>query len=278
VSANRRGAPLAVAVVYPDLLGTYGDGGNGIVLARRAAWRGFEVDLIQADSGRPLPSADIYCIGGGEDGPQVRAATELHADGTLPRAVDRGAVVLGVCAGYQLLGRSFPDRDDRPHEGLGLLDVTTRKGTGRRAVGELMASPTEDAPRLPSGRTLPPLTGFENHGGVTTVGAGCRAVGRVERGVGNGGGDGTEGAWSSRVFGSYRTDRCSPATPPWPICCSGGRPHPRGPRGRGRRWWLWTTVRRRRCATSASPLRRPRPRRAWSDWCGVDPDRSVTAV
>ena len=66
--------PLAVAVVYPDLLGTYGDGGNGLVLARRAAWRGIEVELLQAHSGGPLPTADLYCIGGGEDGPEVRAA------------------------------------------------------------------------------------------------------------------------------------------------------------------------------------------------------------
>jgi len=203
VTAPAAGSPLTIAVIYPDLLGTYGDGGNGIVLARRAAWRGIDVELVQADSGRPVPTADIYCIGGGEDGPQVRAATELRADGGLLRAVERGAVVLGVCAGYQLLGRSFPDSGDRPHDGLGLLDVTTRKGTGARAVGELVATPTAEAPRQAGGRPLPSLTGFENHGGVTVVGPGSEAVARVVRGVGNGGGDGTEGAWSGRVFGSY---------------------------------------------------------------------------
>ena len=68
---------LTVAVVYPDLLGTYGDGGNGLILARRASWRGIDTRLLQADSGAPLPAADIYCIGGGEDGPQVRAAEAL---------------------------------------------------------------------------------------------------------------------------------------------------------------------------------------------------------
>ncbi len=194
---------LRIAVVYPDLLGTYGDGGNGLVLARRASWRGIGVDLIQADSSRPLPTADLYCIGGGEDGPQVRAASSLIAEGTIHRAFDEGAVVLGVCAGYQLLGTSFPDSDDRPHDGLGLLDVTTRKGTGTRAVGELVAEATPQAPRRADGSALPTLTGFENHGGVTRIGVGARTVAAVVSGVGNGDGDGTEGAWAERVFGTY---------------------------------------------------------------------------
>jgi CobQ-like glutamine amidotransferase family enzyme len=194
---------LAIAVVYPELLGTYGDGGNGLILARRASWRGISADLIQARSGHPLPTADIYCIGGGEDGPGVRSAEALRKDGALHRAVDRGAVVFGVCAGYQILGQAFPDAADRPHEGLGLLDVTTAKGSGQRSVGELVATPTADAPRTATGDPLPDLTGFENHSALTTVGPQARAVATVVRGVGNGGGDHTEGAWNGRVFGTY---------------------------------------------------------------------------
>jgi CobQ-like glutamine amidotransferase family enzyme len=197
------GRALVVCVVFPDLLGTYGDGGNGLVLARRAAWRGIEVELVHAPSDRPLPAADVYTIGGGEDGPQVRAATTLSEDGTLARRVEEGAVVLGVCAGFQLIGRTFPDGSGRPESGLGLLDLTTRKGTGARAVGELVAAPAADAPRTARGDPLPRLTGFENHGGVTVVGPGARPLARVEQGVGNGGGDGTEGAWSGRVLGTY---------------------------------------------------------------------------
>ena len=194
---------LTVVVIYPDLLGTYGDGGNGLVLARRAEWRGLEVNLIQAPSDRQLPRGDLYCLGGGEDGPQVRAATTLIADGTLLQAAADGAVVLGVCAGFQLLGQEFPDAADRPHAGLGLLDVTTRKGTDVRAVGELVAAVDEGAPRRPDGSPLPLLTGFENHGGVTTIGSGASPLARVITGVGNGGGDGTEGAWTDRVVGTY---------------------------------------------------------------------------
>ncbi len=195
--------PLSIAVVYPDLLGTYGDGGNGLVLARRAIWRGIDAELLQAHSGGPLPAADLYCIGGGEDGPEVRAAEALRKEGTLGRAVDHGAVVLGVCAGYQLLGNSFPDSTGRPHDGLGLLDVTTSKGTGARAVGEVMARPAPDAPRLDADRALPDLTGFENHSAVTVVGPGARTLARVVRGIGNGDTGGTEGAWSGRVLGTY---------------------------------------------------------------------------
>jgi CobQ-like glutamine amidotransferase family enzyme len=196
-------ARLTVAVVFPDLLGTYGDGGNGLILARRAAWRGIDVDLVQAPSDRPLPSADLYTVGGGEDGPQVRAATTLLDEGTLAERVADGAVVLGVCAGFQLIGRTFPDAANRPQDGVGLLDLTTTKGTGRRAVGELVATPTSSAPRTAAGDRLPRLTGFENHGGVSVVGPGARPLARVERGVGNGGGDGTEGAWAGRVLGTY---------------------------------------------------------------------------
>ncbi len=188
--------PLRVAVVYPDLLGTYGDGGNGLVLARRAEWRGRDSELLQAASDRALPEADIYCLGGGEDGPQVRAARTLIDDGTLALRVAGGAVVLAVCAGFQVVGRSFPDADGELHEGVGLLDIETVKGAGPRAVGEVVAEPD-------GVEGLPVLSGFENHGGRTTLGAGTVALGRVTVGIGNGDGLGGEGAVSGRVVGTY---------------------------------------------------------------------------
>jgi len=186
--------PLRVAVVYPDLLGTYGDGGNGLILTRRAEWRGRAAVLLQAASDQALPEADIYCLGGGEDGPQVRAARSLVDDGTLVKRVAGGAVVLAVCAGFQVVGRSFPGADGDLHEGVGILDVETVKGTGPRAVGEVVAEPEGIA-------GLPVLSGFENHGGLTALRDGTAALGRVTAGVGNG--DGGEGAVSGRVVGTY---------------------------------------------------------------------------
>jgi hypothetical protein len=133
----------------------------------------------------------------------VRSAESLRSDGVLERAHRDGAVVFGVCAGYQLLGAEFPDAAGSPHPGLGLLDVSTRKGTGPRAVGEMVAAPRVDAPALPDGAALPVLTGFENHSAVTRVGAGASPLADVVTGVGNGAGDGSEGAWSTRALGTY---------------------------------------------------------------------------
>ncbi|MGH8989030.1 MAG: type 1 glutamine amidotransferase [Acidimicrobiales bacterium] len=184
---------LTIVLVHPDLLGTYGDGGNGLVLARRARWRGIESQLIEATSGAPVPTGDLYCLGGGEDAAQTASAERLRAQGILERAAGRGAAVLGVCAGYQILGRSFAAADGRALPGVGLLDVRTVKASGRRAVGEVLAEPID-------GR-LPLLTGFENHGGLTTRGPDAAPLARVKSGIGNG--DGSEGAVSGRVVGTY---------------------------------------------------------------------------
>ncbi len=184
---------LRIVVVYPDLLGTYGDGGNGVILASRARRRGFEVDLVEAASDRPLPRADLYTLGGGEDAPQVQAAERLGAEGVLAAAVAEGAAVLAVCAGYQILGKSFPTAEGTASPGLGLFEVATEKGTGARAVGEIVVEAAVPTVGL--------LTGFENHGGVSVRGPSAGALGTLRRGSGNG--DGTDGVWSGRLVGTY---------------------------------------------------------------------------
>ncbi|HET9517041.1 MAG TPA: glutamine amidotransferase [Actinoplanes sp.] len=184
---------LRLVWIYPDLLSTYGDRGNLLILARRAALRGLPVESIEVRSDQPVPaSADIYLLGGGEDGPQALAAQRLIADGGLHRAVNEGAAVLAVCAGYQLLGTSFYAKGAQC-TGLGLLDLRSDRGE-TRAVGELAG---EMDPRL----ALPPLSGFENHGGRTHLGRDVAPLARVTAGVGN---DGTtEGAWRGKVIGTY---------------------------------------------------------------------------
>jgi lipid II isoglutaminyl synthase (glutamine-hydrolysing) len=187
---------LRVALVYPDLLGTYGDSGNAVILAQRLRWRDRPAEVIEIHAGESVPdSCDFYVLGGGEDLPQALAAKDLNADRSLHRAVERGAAVLAVCAGLQVMGTSFvgPDGVDRP--GLGLLDCISVRGSGQRAVGELVVEPTAEP-------SLPLLTGYENHAAVTQLGPGARPAGRVRSGIGNGT-DGTDGAVSGRIWGTY---------------------------------------------------------------------------
>jgi CobQ-like glutamine amidotransferase family enzyme len=185
---------LRLVWVYPDLLSTYGDRGNLLVLERRARLRGIDVESIQVNADQPVPrQCDIYLIGGGEDLPQILAARRLRADGGLAAAARQGAVVFAVCAGYQLMGQRFAGEEGQPLAGLEILDLESGRGS-RRAVGEILAGVD---PEL----GVPRLTGFENHQGVTTLGPGVRPLAQVCSGVGNG--DGTEGAYAGRVLGTY---------------------------------------------------------------------------
>ena len=185
---------LRLVWVYPDLLSTYGDRGNLLVLERRARLRGINVECVFVNSDQPVPrDGDIYLLGGGEDLPQVLAAQRLRADGGLAEAAGRGAVVFAVCAGYQLLGHEFGGADGEPTAGLGILDMRSGRGE-RRAVGEIVA---DVDPAL----GVPALTGFENHQGVTRRGPDAAPLAQVSLGIGNG--DGTEGAFAGRVLGTY---------------------------------------------------------------------------
>lgn len=195
-SKELSGRKLSIVNVYQSLLGIYGDRGNAMVLAERARRRGANVTEYVAEPGSPVPDdADIYVLGGGEDGAQTAAVRALAADGVLTRAVERGAVVFGVCAGYQILGETFTvGHDNAEREGLGLLNAQTVR-CDPRAVGEIVTRR-----RGMSGNDAL-ITGFENHGGQTRLLAGTEPLADVIQGVGNG--DGTEGAVKGTVYGTY---------------------------------------------------------------------------
>jgi CobQ-like glutamine amidotransferase family enzyme len=168
-----------------------------MVLDARLRWRGYQSELVRVEPGEPVPPDGLlYLLGGGEDAAQISAVRLLREDGRLFQAVENGAVLFAVCAGYQITGNTFTvGDDDRVIEGLGLLDVDTRRGP-ERAVGEILTRWEKPG----GGATL--ITGFENHGGYTKLGAGVKPLAKVEIGVGNSG-DGTEGAVAGRVIGTY---------------------------------------------------------------------------
>lgn len=198
---------VRIASIYPTLLGTYGDGGNVLALVHRAKLHGLSTEVVDVAPGEHLPrDADLYVLGGGEDTAQVAAADALRADGGLHQAVNRGAAVLAICAGYQLIGHEFPDATGTSSPGVGILDIRTDR-LPKRAVGELLAKPDPGAPAAMTDL----LTGYENHAGATHLGPDARPLAQVEFGVGNG--DGSEGAISGQVLGTYLHGPCLARNP-----------------------------------------------------------------
>lgn len=186
---------VRIGAVLPEVLSTYSDGGNVTVLAQRLRWRGIPVEVCTLPADQvPPTSCDLYVLGGGEDAAQVFAAEWLRRQPALRSAMADRAMTFAVCAGLQVLGTSMPDATGLRSPGVGLLDLTTRRGR-RRAVGEVVtwcALPDVGA-----------LTGFENHRGVTTLGAGAVPLGRVLHGTGNGTPGRGEGVLTDRIIGTY---------------------------------------------------------------------------
>ncbi len=132
---------LRVCALYPDLMNIYADRGNLLVLERRCAWRGLGFELTPVGLGEPLDGSahDLFYLGGGQDRDQRLCAEDLLATKreALHAAAARGAVVLGVCGGYQLLGRSYELGPGEELPGVGLLDVRTVREDGPRLIGNV---------------------------------------------------------------------------------------------------------------------------------------------
>lgn len=195
------GRTLRVCALYPDLMNIYADRGNLLVLQRRCEWRGIGFELAGSGLGEPLNAErhDIFYIGGGQDRDQRLCAEDLLQTkrASLHEAAARGAVVLGVCGGYQLLGHTYAIGEEEI-EGVGLLDVSTVRDPGPRLIGNVaieVSLEERSEPRL--------LAGFENHGGRTRLAEHARPLGRVVKGHGNDGRSGYEGARQGATIGTY---------------------------------------------------------------------------
>lgn len=201
---------LRVCALYPDLLNIYADRGNLLLLERRCAWRGIGFELRGSGLGDELdPDAhDLLYIGGGQDRDQALCARDMVATkrDALHAAAERGAVVFGVCGGYQLLGHGYA-LDGETLPGVGLVDLETVREDGPRLIGNVAIELDGFGVPGPGGADGPRvLAGFENHAGRTRLGPGAGPLGRVLRGHGNDGRSGHEGVLggpANTVVGTY---------------------------------------------------------------------------
>ena len=185
---------VKIVNLLPELLGTYGDQGNVVTLSWRLCKRGIDNEVINASAFEKLPAdGDFYFLGGGEDDAQVAAVELLRNSGVLRNAVENGAQVFAVCAGFQLLGESFPASGGRVINGLGLLPIVTEPANPR-SVGELLADSTIGIGKL---------TGFENHSGQTRFTDKLQPLGTLIKGVGNHAREACDGVVTEQIIATY---------------------------------------------------------------------------
>jgi hypothetical protein len=201
---------FTVGWLYPDLMNIYGDRGNILTLTRRAEWHGFESRVVELGRGASdqMEEVDVFFFGGGQDREQALIYDDLREfkQQSLRRAIEYGAQVLAVCGGYQLLGHYYQTADGERYDGIGLIDVRTEAGK-KRFIGDVVVQSYID------GLTPGTLVGFENHSGRTFLGPNAKPLGKVMRGKGNNGSDGTEGCVQGGIIGTYLHGSLLPKNP-----------------------------------------------------------------
>ena len=187
---------LRIGLVLPDVMGTYGDGGNALILRQRARMRGIDAEIVEITLDDEVPeSLDVYTLGGAEDNAQRLATRHLTRYPGMQRAAEAGRPVLAICAAIQVLGHWYETSAGERVAGISLFDLVTTP-RAERAIGELVTDPMLDG-------LTQPLSGFENHRGGTALGPAAAPLGRVRRGVGNGDADPVEGVVQGGVLGTY---------------------------------------------------------------------------
>ncbi len=200
------GMIIRIAHLYPDMLNLYGDRGNIITLTERMKARGIEVYTDAVTMGKSFNSDDydILFIGGGQDFEQDVLLDDLKKgkDKEINKAIHSGRVMLAICGGYQMLGKYYKTYDGKLLEYMGALDFYT-EGKEERMIGNYAFKMKEGIE----------VIGFENHSGRTYLGKGVEPLGKMIKGYGNNGEDGTEGVRFLNTFGTYSHGPVLPKNP-----------------------------------------------------------------
>ncbi len=196
---------LRIAWLYPDLMSTYGDRGNVIVLQKRCEWREIATQVRPVTLETPvreLKECDLIFMGGAQDRQQKLAGEDflIRKGPVVKEMVEAGVPALFVCAAYQFVGHYYKPYQGDPIPGAGIFDLTTEHpgDQAQRLIGNVVAELIH--PLELAGQTI---VGFENHGGRTRLGPKMKPFAKVVKGGGNNGDDGFEGAVYQNAIGSY---------------------------------------------------------------------------
>lgn len=195
---------IRILHLYPGEMSIYGDHGNVLALRKRLEWRGYAVEVVQVEVGQKVDimTADLVFGGGGQDKGQIAVGKDLSGyKADLWNMTKDGVPMLTICGMYQLFGRRFVTSEQLEIPGISIFDAETT-GSDQRLIGNVAIN-----------TSFGKVVGFENHSGQTTLGSGAQPFGKVVKGGGNNGHDGTEGSRVHNVFGTYLHGSLLPKNP-----------------------------------------------------------------
>jgi CobQ-like glutamine amidotransferase family enzyme len=204
---------INIGWLYPDLMNTYGDRGNIIVLTKRSEWRGISVKVEQIyveSSTKTLETADLIFMGGAQDIQQeiVNRDLQNNKGKVLIEKIGNETPGLYICGAYQFLGKYYKTADHKTLPGLGIFPLFTENPgeKHKRLIGNVVIEPKIDG-------LTKLLVGFENHGGRTYLDYKNMRLGDVKKGFGNNGKDGSEGIAYKNSIGTYLHGPILPKNP-----------------------------------------------------------------
>lgn len=208
---------LSIGWLYPELMSTYGDRGNIIVLQKRAEENGIKLEVLrinQTSNPKLLSSCDILFMGGAQDLQQEIVMKDLRGKKgeMVKQLIEAGTPGLFICGAYQFLGNCYKDGYGTEIKGLGIFDMhTVSFKTKSRLIGNIVIKPNLSTTYPLQSTTY--LVGFENHGGRTYLANKDQAFAKVVRGFGNNGEDKTEGIHYKNTIGTYLHGPILPSNP-----------------------------------------------------------------
>ena len=188
---------LRICHLYGNLMNTYGDNGNLLMLQHRAKKLGYEVEttLISLEEDFNSDDFDIVMFGGGQDYEQTVVAKDLqNKKDALIQYIEDNGVVVAICGGFQLLGRYYVNASGERLNGISAIDVYTNGQFPNRLIGDVEIVNEEFGEMY---------LGYENHIGRTYLGKNMKPLGKVVKGYGNNEEDHVEGCHYKNVFCSY---------------------------------------------------------------------------
>jgi CobQ-like glutamine amidotransferase family enzyme len=210
---------VIIGWLYPELMSTYGDRGNIMVLQYRLQQRGIDCHILRIDFAtkeKDIAGCDLIFGGGAQDRQQGMVTPDLlkHKKTILKKLFDGGIPGLFVCGAPQLLGHYYTTGDGEKLEGLGIFDMVSRHfGKQKpRCIGNLIGE-VDERFKIQDVGFKKTLVGFENHGGRTYLGEGVTPFAKVLKGFGNNGEDGNEGAIYNKCIATYSHGPFLPKNP-----------------------------------------------------------------